>query len=105
MKGLFHVILTIYINLLMLNYSNLVRIKTKQFTPDDQFAQAQVPPLISVLMNVPAFGRKDLYDWDKYIQANKNLMKQADKRKNDAALKVYSDRLKRIGKLKNDLGI
>jgi len=105
MKGLFHLILVIYINLIFLSYSNAVRIKSKQFTEDDQFPQAQVPPLISVLMNVPAYGRKDLYAWDKYIQANKNLMKQADKRKQDSALKVYSDRLKRIGKLKNDLDI
>ncbi len=93
--------LIIYIHSILIKYSN--GIKLKQIIQDNQYPQAQVPPLISVLMNVPAYGRNDLYAWDGYIEANKQLIKEAEHNKLENAMKNYSARFDRIGKLKNKL--
>jgi len=99
-----NVLIVNIIFLILIQISFSIKIKLRQFTEDDQFVQAQVPPLISVLMNVPAYGRKELYDWDSFIDGNKKLMKDIDKKKKDTEFKIYSNKLSQIGKVRANLG-
>ena len=63
---------------------------------DDKYRQANVPPLVSVIFDVPQYGKPELNKWSEYIIANNELIKK--KRKDLIYLKeqLYQNKLKRI---------
>lgn len=66
---------------------------------DDQYRQAEVPPFISTVFEIPNYSKNDLYKWHDYIKANKELVAKNNRKNNDLYSKVYLDTLDTIGKL------
>lgn len=71
---------------------------------DNQYRQANVPPVVAVIMDVPAYGKKELFKWDKFIQANSMKVFENRKKNEELELKMYKDRLKRMGAIKAKIG-
>ena len=90
---------------LLISQSLLLKFKNKQLPlVDNQYRQAEVPPMIAVMFDVPAYGKMGLYQWSDYIQANKDLILKNKKEKNAIINKSYADKLKRIGMMKAVVG-
>jgi hypothetical protein len=70
---------------------------------DDQYRQANVPPALAVIFDVPAYSQDDLYKWTDFIQANTQMIAK-NKLKNEVAVnQSYAERLKRIGLVKANI--
>jgi hypothetical protein len=68
--------------------------------PDDQYRQANVPPALAVIFDVPAYSKDDLYKWSDFIQANTKMISNNKLKNEEAVARSYSERLKRIGLVK-----
>ena len=71
--------------------------------PDNQYRQANVPPVLAVIMDVPSFSKDDLFKWNDFIQANTMLVAKNKMKNEEIIEKSYENRLKRIGLIKAKL--
>jgi hypothetical protein len=98
-KILFLIILLSY--LVTKNLVESLKIKNGQFPlADSQYRQANVPPLIAVMFDVPAYGKNELFRWNDFIKANELSIQRNRKNKEAVIDESYRDRLKRIGLMK-----
>ena len=89
--------------LLTLLFQFLKCIKIKQFpkdakgqaTQDQDFRQANIPPIITVMMDVPGYGVSGLNKWEDYIHDNLEAIDDARKENTNNRFKVFKDRLNR----------
>lgn len=63
---------------------------------DDKFRQANVPPLVSVIFDVPQFGKPELKKWTEYVNANNELIKKKRKELNFLKEQLYQNKFNRI---------
>ena len=70
-------------------------------TQDHDFRQASVPPTITVMMDIPGYGVKGMNKWEEYIEDNLKVIDEARQEDEKKRLKIYKDRLNRIGLLQN----
>ena len=82
-------------------------IKTLRVAPvkvvDSQYRQANVPPLVSVIFDVPQYGRAEREKWKEFIKVNKDLIEKARKEVKEERQKEIEEKLKHIGHLKGSL--
>lgn len=72
---------------------------------DTQYRQADVPPVVAVMFDVPSYSKNDLYKWENYITANKELIRKNEEEDKKVLEKIYDDRMTRLGKLKLKYGV
>jgi hypothetical protein len=83
------------------NLAESIKIKNSQFPlADSQYRQANVPPLIAVMFDVPAYGKSELFRWNDFIKANERSIQNNHKNKKKIIDELYRDKLKRIGLMK-----
>jgi hypothetical protein len=71
---------------------------------DDQYRQANVPPVVAVMFDVPSYAKKELYKWHDYVQANTYVIAKNRRKNNEVLDKFYKDKLTRMGKLRAMIG-
>ena len=101
----FTIIIIIITIILVSNFSTCVchKIKIKQKIPDTNYAQAPIPPTISVIMDMPQYGRKGLEKWIDYIEANKKMIRDYEIRHDRSQLQFYQNRMNRIAQINKEL--
>ena len=70
---------------------------------DSQYRQANVPPLVSVIFDVPQYGREEREKWKEFIRVNKELVDNKRKEVDDIRNKIIKEKLKHIGHLRGGL--
>lgn len=66
---------------------------------DNKYRQASVPPIITASMVVPAYGNKELFKWQEFVQANANTLAEVRTKKKSKKDNFFKNRMKRIAKL------
>ena len=100
---LFKILITF--TMISIVFSNRLKSKIKdEPLVDDQYRQANVPPIVAVLIDMPSYGKTELYKWNDYIQANTLLIAKNRKKNEDLLDQTYSDRLNRMGRMKARIG-
>jgi len=103
-KNKIFVLVILLIFILLKNLVESFKIKNKQFPlADSQYRQANVPPLIAVMFDVPAYGKSELFKWNDFIKANEMSIKNNQKNKKKIIDETYRDRLTRIGLMKTKI--
>ena len=70
---------------------------------DSQYRQANVPPLVSVLFDVPQYGRAEREKWKEFIKANKDLIEKTRREVEDERKKEIIEKLRHIGHLEGGI--
>ena len=102
MKIRFHKII-LFLTIILFKHTIQIQFKfsnNQQPFADDQYRQANVPPIVTTIFDVPEYGNTELFKWSDYIQANTLLVSKNKKFNQEKRDKVYFDRLNRLGKLK-----
>jgi hypothetical protein len=88
--------------LLIINCIQAIRIKQMP-VPDSQWRQANVPPMIAVMFDVPAYGKSGLYDWDDIVRSNVKLIE--DNRQNNREINkdLFENKLNQINQIEEAL--
>jgi hypothetical protein len=91
--------------LISFTYQLKLNLKTRGDPPfaDNQYRQANVPPALAVIIDMPAYGKSALFKWNDFIQANTNLITMNQRKNEDIIHKSYSDRLTRMGLLNSKI--
>ena len=98
---LYKLLIKSFISLWCLYFFECVSIKIKQAPlPDNQYRQANVPPVLAVIFDVPEYSKDDLYKWTDFINSNTMLMAKNKLKNEEIKNESYSKRLKRIGTIK-----
>jgi hypothetical protein len=71
---------------------------------DNQWRQANVPPVVAVMFDVPSYGKTELFKWNDFIQANTQKIYENKKKNSNDIDTAYRDRLNRIALLKSKIG-
>ncbi len=100
------IILIIFILNSLIEHGLLIKLKEKnKMFPfaDSQYRQANVPPIIAVIFDVPAYGKSELFKWNDFIKANEMAIQRNRKSQQEIIDDSFNDRLKRIGLIKAKL--
>jgi hypothetical protein len=66
---------------------------------DNQYRQADVPPQIAAIWDVPSYGKKALFKWNEYVRANTYLLAQHQARQREVEEDLYRQKLDRLSGL------
>lgn len=80
-------------------------IKIKQLpVADSQWRQANVPPMIAVMFDVPAYGKTGLYEWNDIIKSNNKLIEDDRKNNREMNKNLFENKLSQINQIEEALG-
>jgi len=94
--------LEIFILIMIIKCTLCIRLKQLP-VPDSQWRQANVPPMIAVMFDVPAYGKSGLYDWDDIVRSNMKLIEDDRKSTNQINKDLFKNKLSQINQIKEAL--